>query len=180
MPFLSLKAARHPILFTTQSKCLYMFLYNIINCNVRYHGQRILESCTTDRTSLVFLWATLECHKTNSIKDNTCPMPFPTAATTKGMPTWIADMSKSTMRTTQLSNSQCKIKITTALKFTTSTTPPTLFFHTSEHKIIRHTSDRLFHLHNQKEFVVKCHYWLSFFPCFEAKCGRTYHPNASS
>lgn len=54
-PFLNLKAARHPILITTQSKCLYMLLHNIINCDIRYHRRRILETCTTDRTTLVFL-----------------------------------------------------------------------------------------------------------------------------
>ena len=55
VPFLSLKAAWLPILITTQTKSLYMLFYNIINSNIRYHRRRILETCTTDRTTLVFL-----------------------------------------------------------------------------------------------------------------------------
>lgn len=55
VPFLSLKPARLPILITTQNECSYMLLYNIINCNIRYHWWRVLETRTTDRTTLVFL-----------------------------------------------------------------------------------------------------------------------------
>ena len=56
--------------------------------------------CTTDRTTLVFLKVLLDDRSQNKSDQVTCRMPFPTAATTKGVATWIADMSQSTKRYT--------------------------------------------------------------------------------